>query len=80
LGELRELADGRGDLLAEVAGLLEGSGEGELDESLKRQAAELCCDAGADSEAIPAWVAEGRCRKMNAALPPFSGGVRHRPG
>lgn len=39
VAELRELADGRGDLLAEVAGLLEGASEGELDEPLSRQAA-----------------------------------------
>ena len=31
---LRELAGGRADLLAEVAGILEGTSEGELDEPL----------------------------------------------
>jgi hypothetical protein len=42
-----------------VAGLLEGASEGELDEPLARQAAGLCRKAGADPEAIPAWVEEG---------------------
>jgi hypothetical protein len=43
---LRELAGGRADLLAEVAGVLEGTSEGELDEPLVRQAAALCRKAG----------------------------------
>ena len=34
VAELRELAGGRADLLAEVAGILEGASEGELDEPL----------------------------------------------
>jgi hypothetical protein len=37
---LRALAVGRADLLAEVAGILEGASEGELDEPLRRQAAQ----------------------------------------
>jgi hypothetical protein len=74
--ELRELADGRGDLLAEVAGILEGASEGELYEPLARCAAELCRKAGADLEAIPAWIEEGRRRRTRADLPPFSGGMR----
>ena len=40
--ELRELADGRADLLAEVTGIFEGASDGELDEPLARQAAQLC--------------------------------------
>jgi DNA-binding MarR family transcriptional regulator len=73
---LREIAGGRTDLLAEVAGLLEGASEGELDEPLARQAAVLCWLAGADAETVPAWVEEG-CRRRDAArLPPHSGGVR----
>jgi hypothetical protein len=69
---LRELAAGRAGLLAEVAGILEGTSEGELDEPLARQAAGLCRKAGADPEAIPAWVAEGRRRRAAADMPPFS--------
>ena len=52
VAELRELADGRPDLLAEVAGILEGAREGEADEPLARQAAGLCRNAGADLAAI----------------------------
>jgi hypothetical protein len=72
---LRELAAGRADLLAEVAGILEGASEGELDEPLGRQAADLCRKAGADLEAIPAWIEEGRRRRAAASMPPFSGGL-----
>ena len=72
---LRELAGGRADLLAEVAGILEGASEGELDEPLDRQAAQLCRKAGADPEAIPAWIQEGRRRRAAANMPPLSGGL-----
>ena len=75
MAELRELAAGRGDLLAEVAGVLEGAGEGEPDEPLKRRAAQLCRKAGADPEAIPAWIQAGRARRAAARRPPFSGGL-----
>ena len=75
VGELRHLAAGRADLLAEVAGLLEGFAQGELDEPLVRQAAQLCRDAGADPEAIPAWIEEGRRRRAAARRPPMSGGL-----
>lgn len=51
MAELRELAAGRADLLAEVADVLEGASEGEIDEPLARQAAGLCREAGADPEA-----------------------------
>jgi len=70
--ELRELAGGRIDLLAEVAGILEGASEGELDEPRARRAAQLCRDAGADPAMIPGWIEEGRRRRANASLPPFS--------
>jgi hypothetical protein len=72
---LRALAGGRADLLAEVAGIFEGTSEGELDEPLARQAAMLARKAGADPEAIPAWIEEGRRRAANARQPPFSGGL-----
>jgi hypothetical protein len=78
VGELRELAAGRVDLLAEVAGIFEGTSEGELDEPLARQAAQLCRDAGADLDAIPAWVEEGQRRRAAAGLQPFSAAVRRR--
>jgi hypothetical protein len=68
--ELRALADGRADLLAEVAGIFEGTSEGELDEPFARCAAQLCRLAGADPDAIPGWVAEGRRRAEAARKPP----------
>jgi len=73
---LRELAGGRADLLAEVAGILQGASEGEPDEPFARRAAGLCWLAGADPEAIPAWAEEGRRRRAAARIPPPSGGVR----
>jgi hypothetical protein len=75
VAELRELAGGRADLLAQVAGIFEGTSEGEPDEPLARSAARLCRMAGADREAIPSWIEEGRRRRKAARKPPFSGGV-----
>jgi hypothetical protein len=75
VAELQALAGGRADLLAEVAGIFEGASEGELDEPLARSAAQLCRLAGADPEAVPGWVEEGRRRRSAASRPPFSGSV-----
>jgi hypothetical protein len=75
VAEIRELAGGRADLLAEVAGILEGAHESKPDEPLTRQAAMLCRKAGADPEAIPGWIEEGRRRRISARQPPFSGGL-----
>ena len=61
------------DLLAQVAGLFEGTSEGELDEPLARQAAQLCRLAGADKATISQWVAEGRRRAEAARMPPHGG-------
>jgi hypothetical protein len=69
----RELAAGRADVLAEVAGIFQGTSEGELDEPLARQAADLCRKAGADPEALPRWVEEGRRRAAVARMMPHSG-------
>jgi hypothetical protein len=75
--ELREVAGGRGDLLAEVAGLALGSAErrGPEYEARGQAVAELCRMAGADEALIPQWIEEGRRRAEAAKLPPFS-----RPG
>jgi hypothetical protein len=70
VAELRELAAGRADLLAEVAGVLEGASEGRLDEPFARSAAQLCRKAGADPAAIPAWIEVGRRRAEAARMPP----------
>lgn len=71
--ELRELAGGRADLLAQVAGIFEGASDGELDEPLARQAAQLCRLAGADETLIPRWIEEGRRRAGVARMRPHSG-------
>jgi hypothetical protein len=75
VAELEEILAGRDDgpvLLAEVAGILLGFGEGQLDEAKAKSAAELCRLAGADEDLIARWIKEGRKRAANAALPPFS--------
>jgi len=56
--------------LAELRALAAGR-----DEPLARSAARLCRMAGADADAIPAWIEEGRRRSANARRPPFSGGL-----
>lgn len=76
VAELRELAAGRADLLAEVAGIKAGATEGKHDESWGQQASRLCRLAGADEAAIAAWAEERRRRRSAANMPPFSGGLR----
>jgi hypothetical protein len=71
--ELRELAGGRADLLAQVCGIFEGASAGRHDEPLARQAATLCRLAGADDALIPQWAAEGRRRALTARQPPHGG-------
>jgi hypothetical protein len=75
--ELIEFAADRGDLLAEVAGLMLGSAEGRGPEYEARgqAVAELCRMAGADEALIPQWIEQGRRRVAAAWPPPFS-----RPG
>jgi hypothetical protein len=71
--ELRDLAAGRADLLAQVAGIFEGASAGRPDEPLARQAAALCRLAGADDTLIAHWAAEGRRRAQAARQPPHRG-------
>ena len=66
IAELASVAPGRGDLLAEHAGIIIGAHEGALDEASALRAAQLCIDAGADVAQIPRWVAEGRRRARDA--------------
>jgi hypothetical protein len=73
VADLRDLAAGRSDLLAQVAGIFEGASEGRHDEPLARQAAALCRLAGADDALIPQWAAEGRRRAQAARQPPHGG-------
>jgi hypothetical protein len=70
--ELREVAGGRPDLLAEEAGILLGFHEGGLKEPRARCAAQLLIAAGADESLIPAWIEEGRRRAGLRRHPPFS--------
>ena len=65
--ELRALAAGRSDLLAEVAGIFEGTSEGEPDEPFARCAARLCCKAGADEALIPQWAMRGGAGQLPPA-------------
>jgi len=76
--ELRELAGGRADLLAEVAGLAMGFSEGKGPEYEARAETInwLCRAAGTDPEEIPAWTEEGRRRAAVARMPRSSGGLR----
>jgi hypothetical protein len=74
---LRELAAGRADLLAEVAGLLEGASEGELEEPLARQAAVLCWLAGARRRGGPG-VDRGGAAPGDDCAPARLGSVRER--
>jgi hypothetical protein len=76
----RDLAGGRADLLAEVAGLLLGFHAGDLEEPRARTAAQLCRLAGADEALIPQWTAEGRRKAEIRRKPPFSAPSRRRPG
>jgi len=75
--ELRQAAAGRGDLLAEVAGVALGTSEGKGEEyrAQSQAVAGLCRAAGADEDLILGWIEEGRRRAEAARLPPFS-----RPG
>jgi len=53
--ELGAVAGGRGDLLAEVAGIGLGFYEGRPEEVRTLTEAELCLPAGADESLIPHW-------------------------
>jgi hypothetical protein len=61
VAEFQALAGGRADLLAEVAGIFEGTSEGELDEPLARCAAGLCRKAGADPVTLEYSIARLIC-------------------
>jgi hypothetical protein len=69
--ELREIICGRGDLLAEVAGLLIGYYRRTGEEPKARAAAYYCMVAGADLDSIPRWIEVG-CSRAAAArqIPP----------
>jgi hypothetical protein len=60
--ELREIAGDRGDLLAEVAGLLIGFYRQTSQERKAEAGARYCIAAGADPDLIPRWIEEGQSR------------------
>jgi hypothetical protein len=68
--ELREIAGGRGDLLAEVAGLLIGYYRRTAEERKARAAAYYCMAAGAGLDLIPRWIETGCSRAAAARLIP----------
>jgi hypothetical protein len=67
--ELREIAGDRGDLLAEVAGLLIGFYRETRQERKAEAAARYCIAAGADPDLIPRWIEEGQSRAAIARQP-----------
>src|SRR5690349_6016349 len=56
VSELRAIAGDCPDPLAEVAVILLGGNEGELDELRPNAAVSLCIAAGADENWIPGWI------------------------
>jgi hypothetical protein len=72
VAELREIATGRGDLLAEVAGLLTGYFRGTAEETRAGTAARFCRAAGADTALIARWTAEGERRAAVAHEVPYA--------
>jgi hypothetical protein len=64
VAELRTLAGGRGDLLAETAGVMAGAWSARVDTGDYLVAAGLLVLAGADHDQIGRWVEVGRERVM----------------
>lgn len=85
VAEVEEILGGRKNgpaLLAEVAGILIGFHEGEIDEFRARVAAHYCIAAGADESLADQWIEEGRRRVGLARQPPpggMHGGATGRP-
>jgi hypothetical protein len=73
VAELRELAGPRGDLLAQVAGLLTGFYRGTAEAARASTAARYCRAAGADPGLIPRWIKEGERRAELARQEPYRG-------
>jgi hypothetical protein len=79
VAELQEVADGRADLLAEVAGLALGTAEARGPDyaAMGQAVADLCRAAGADETLIPQRAEEGKRRAEARRMPPFSQPGRH---
>jgi len=72
VAELREIAHGRGDLLAEAAGLLIGFYAGTQEERKAEIAARYCRAAGAAPAEVRRWIAEGQRRAAYARDVPYA--------
>ena len=70
---LRVLAGGRNDLPAEVAGICEGTSEGELGEPLAPGRRAAMPHGTSRRVADTHWVKEGRRRAAVARMPPHGG-------
>ena|SRR5215472_18001186 len=73
---LRRLAGGRVDLLAELAGVSIGVSESHLDRDVCEQIAGLCIEAGADEKLIQHWTNVGRYWTELSKIPPSLGALR----
>lgn len=80
IAELREAADGRTDLLSELAGLHLGFEQADLAimASRHRAIADLAFAAGADREQAEKWISEGISKLESARQTPHSGGTPRR--
>jgi hypothetical protein len=68
VAELAAIAAGRNDLLAQEAGINLGfaTAQDGSEHAIRRLAAELCIEAGADPGLVPVWEQEGRERARKA--------------
>jgi hypothetical protein len=80
VAELREEADGRVDLLSELAGLHLGFEQADLAimASRHRAMADLAFAAGADRQLAEKWISEGISRLESARQTPHGGGTPRR--
>jgi hypothetical protein len=79
VAEMQEIAGGRADLLAEVAGVMLATSAGKLDEPQSKAVAQLCVAAGADESLITGWIEEGRRRAEIRRSRPLTDPARRTP-
>ncbi len=72
--DLKDIAAGRSDLLAQIAGLALGFGEKQRYSGVPRHIAALFRKAGADPEQVSEWIKVGRHRSELAWIPPATMG------
>ena len=73
---LRELAAGRADLLAKVAGTLEASPRGSCANRMRGKPRSCAVTPERIPDQVPAWIEIGRQRAARARQPPFPDGLR----